>query len=689
MENTTKKEKYQPTIKDMLFLPLVGGARTSPDGTKVAYLMGYLNLKKNNFEVYCYIYNVQSNQIYQLTQTGRASTIQWVNDNTLALRKLTDNGFQIFLFEELIGEGFQVTNHPGGVESFRHFANGFVFLANKPEKINKNRQAKFGSLIHVEEEESSSALYYIDIERVREARVSRDYTSNAVKPVVELSKLLKQPLKIESFVVSPNFDAIFLNCRRKDDLIYETDTYCFRIQLDARLIFENSNEENLASVAKLTEIALPKGARVQAISPDGSKIIISYKERGLKQYFQSDLWILDLVKNEAQLNDANLHEQFSCITQNLDQEPIEVIWTKSGMYIRYWNESTAILARITESGDIEDIDLQGLIPESNFSVNDAGHLSFHGSSATTVADVYLGVANSNGWDIKRITKNNEIVDNWDLGTVESIRWTSKDGTEIEGVLHKPSNFDPSKKYPLLFQVHGGPAASSPMCLLEYGTLFTYPTVQLLNKGILILRPNYRGSLGRGQAFLELNVDNLGVGDMWDLESAIDYLVDLGFVDETKIGSMGWSQGGYISSFVSMHSTRFKAVSAGAALSSWRTYFNGSDCRHAFNISGTPYEKEELYEKTAPMSAISKAQTPIMFQHGENDQRVPLISAMEMYRALKAKGIQTELFVYPGKPHGFLSPKENFAMMVQNYRWFAHFLLGEELNLFMDDERVTI
>ncbi|MFX0095013.1 MAG: alpha/beta hydrolase family protein, partial [Candidatus Hodarchaeota archaeon] len=528
MENTTKKGKYLPTIKDMLLLPLVGGARTSPDGSKVAYLMGDINLKKNNFEVYCYIYNVQSNQTYQLTQTGRASTIQWINDNTLALRKQTNNGFQIFLFEGLIGEGFQVTDHPGGVESFKHFANGFVFLADSPEKRKKDREAKYGSFIHVEEEESSSALYYIDIERVREySRASRDHTSNVAKPIVELSKLLKYPFKIESFVVSPNFDAIFINCRKKDDLIYETDTSCFRIQLDTSLIFENNNEANLASVAELIEIALPNGARVQAISPDGSKIIISYKERGLKQYIQSDLWILDLVKNEAHLNDANLHAKFSCITRNLDQEPLEVVWTKSGIYVLYWNESIAILARITESGDIEDINLQGLVPDSNFSVSDAGYLSFHGSSATTVADVYLGVASSNGWDIKRITKNNELAGNWDLGTVESIRWTSKDGTEIEGVLHKPSNFDPSKKYPLLFQVHGGPAASSPICLLEYGTLFTYPTVQLLNKGILILRPNYRGSLGRGQAFLELNVDNLGVGDMWDLESAIDYLVDLG------------------------------------------------------------------------------------------------------------------------------------------------------------------
>jgi len=97
----------------------------------------------------------------------------------------------------------------------------------------------------------------------------------------------------------------------------------------------------------------------------------------------------------------------------------------------------------------------------------------------------------------------------------------------------------------------------------------------------------------------------------------------------------------------------------------------------------------MFDKTAPISAINKAKTPILFQHGENDQRVPLISAMEMYRALKAKGVKTRLIVFPGQGHGFLKPRESYALMVQNYRWFVHHLLGEELNLLMDDTGETI
>jgi prolyl oligopeptidase len=152
--------------------------------------------------------------------------------------------------------------------------------------------------------------------------------------------------------------------------------------------------------------------------------------------------------------------------------------------------------------------------------------------------------------------------------------------------------------------------------------------------------------------------------------------------------MGWSQGGYISAFAAMHSNRLKAASAGAALSDWRIYRAGSDEPQAILLSGDPFINKALFDKSAPISAVQQAQTPILFQHGEKDPRVPLISAMEMYRALKVRGIQTTLIVFPGQGHGVFKPRENYALMLQNYRWFMHHLMGEELNLLMDDSDET-
>ena len=198
--------------------------------------------------------------------------------------------------------------------------------------------------------------------------------------------------------------------------------------------------------------------------------------------------------------------------------------------------------------------------------------------------------------------------------------------------------------------------------------------------------NYRGSLGRGQKFHELGVDNLGIGDMWDIESALDHLLEQGFVDETKIGAMGWSQGGFISAFLGMHSKRFTAVSCGASVSSWYTFYISSDLRHSLNISGNPTEPGmmDIYRKTAPISGIQTAQTPMLLQHGENDQRISVVSAHELYRSLKDRGIQAELFIFPGMGHGLNKPREVYAAIVQNYRWFMHHFYGEELDFTKDD-----
>ncbi|MGB5317392.1 MAG: prolyl oligopeptidase family serine peptidase, partial [Robiginitalea sp.] len=246
-------------------------------------------------------------------------------------------------------------------------------------------------------------------------------------------------------------------------------------------------------------------------------------------------------------------------------------------------------------------------------------------------------------------------------------------------LHKPADYDPSKKYPLLVVIHGGPTGiSSPQPVPSY----VYPIVQWLNKGALVLMPNYRGSAGYGEEFRSLNVKNLGVGDAWDVLSGVAYLEEKGMIDPSRIGSMGWSQGGYISAFLTTNSDRFKAISVGAGISNWVTYYVNTDI-HPFTrqyLKATPWEDMEVYARTSPMTNISKASTPTLIQHGENDRRVPIANAYELVQGLRDQGVESKLIVYKGFGHGITKPKERLAATWHNWQWFGKYIWGEEIEV---------
>ena len=166
--------------------------------------------------------------------------------------------------------------------------------------------------------------------------------------------------------------------------------------------------------------------------------------------------------------------------------------------------------------------------------------------------------------------------------------------------------------------------------------------RFLAKGALVLEPNYRGSAGYGAAFRALNVRNLGVGDMWDAMSGVDDLVEKGIADPARLGAMGWSEGGYISFFLTTHTDRFKAISAGAGISDWMTYYVSTDITPFTRqyLHATPWDDPEVYAKTSPITTIKQAKTPTLIQLGSNDKRVPVPNSFEAYRGLQDQHVES-------------------------------------------------
>jgi dipeptidyl aminopeptidase/acylaminoacyl peptidase len=305
---------------------------------------------------------------------------------------------------------------------------------------------------------------------------------------------------------------------------------------------------------------------------------------------------------------------------------------------------------------------------------DGRHAAFMTATPASLAEI--GVTDF-PWSPRVLTRMTDQVQAWTLGTREVVSWKSRDWTTIEGVLIKPADFDPAKKYALLCVIHGGPTGVDRPALLSGDTRY-YPSDIWAARGALILKVNYRGSAGYGEKFRRLNYRNLGVGDAWDVLSGVEALVKKGWVDPGRVGCMGWSQGGYISAFLTTSSRAFKAISVGAGISNWATYYYNTDIT-PFTINylvNDPVDDPAIYAKTSPMAYIKKAATPTLIQHGEFDRRVPIANGYELRQGLEDRGVPVEMVVYKGYGHGITKPKSMRAVMEHNLAWFGHYIFGD-------------
>lgn len=419
-------------------------------------------------------------------------------------------------------------------------------------------------------------------------------------------------------------------------------------------------------------VSNPAADRMICWSPDGKSIIYNTDlDDTISNYYKNGhVFKLDLEdKKETQLG------------QDWDEWISSIEWTPAGITATSWQKTKRVFLQINEKNGkvkIQDTPLERFY---SYSFSDDGKsIAYTGANDDVLSEVFLDSYPFE--EAVRITDATGQIADWKLPRAGMISWESKDGTIIEGVLHKPKDFDPEKKYPLLVIIHGGPTGiSSPSPIATY----VYPIVQWVNKGALVLQPNYRGSAGYGEAFRSLNVENLGVGDAWDVESGVDFLIEEGMVDPEKVGAMGWSQGGYISAFLSTSSSKFQAISVGAGISNWMTYYVNTDI-HPFTrqyLKATPWSDKAIYEKTSPMTNINNASTPTLIQHGEFDRRVPTANAFELYQGLQDVGVETKLIIYKGFGHGITKPKERLVAVWHNWQWFGKYIWDEEIALPME------
>ncbi len=254
------------------------------------------------------------------------------------------------------------------------------------------------------------------------------------------------------------------------------------------------------------------------------------------------------------------------------------------------------------------------------------------------------------------------------GEVKSLHWPS-DKYQVQGWLMYPANFDPSKKYPLVVSVHGGPSAANfPSWPSRWNAV-------LPANGYFVLLPNPRGSYGGGEAFTQANVNDFGYGDLRDIEAGVDAAVKAAPIDPARTGIIGWSYGGYMTMWAVTQTTRFKAAVAGAGIANWQSYYgqNKIDTWMLPFFGASVYDKPEAYSRSSPITYIKKVKTPTLVLHGDRDSEVPTPQGYEFWHALKALNVPTELVIYPEEGHAIAKPEHQRDIEERLVAWFDRYL----------------
>lgn len=261
-----------------------------------------------------------------------------------------------------------------------------------------------------------------------------------------------------------------------------------------------------------------------------------------------------------------------------------------------------------------------------------------------------------------------------LGTAKVIEWKAKDGVLIEGILVLPVNYEEDKPLPLIVACHGGPNGAWPEAFIGSADEQVVPISFgfLAGAGYAVLAPNPRGSIAYGPEFTIKNFRDLGGGDLEDILSGVDELIDQGIADRKRLAIWGWSYGGYLSARAITQTSRFKAGVVGAGLTNLISFSGTSDIGESYLPSYFDkyfWQDPYIYLKRSPIMNIAKVTTPTLLQYGEEDIRVPITQGIEFFQGLKIRGIPVELFLFPHEPHVFVNnPKSVVEGLRQLLDW---------------------
>lgn len=643
-----------PSIRTMLSVPRVGSAAVAPAGDRVAYTVTRADWNANRYDTEIFVFD--GNGTRQLTSNAEGSSFSpsWSPDGRHLAFIAHDDGSQVFLIDTDRGTTTQLTSIAGGVNAFKWAPSGMsmaLLLDDQPSEAAEERVETFGTFTVEGIDRNRQHLWLLDASAVLDGR------SPASRQARPGAATLRRLTGGEDFTVGSFFGGTFNFTPDGRELLFDHAIHGGPEALPTQDI----SAVDIATGEIRPIVRRPGIDSSPFPSPDGTQIAFHTLSGPAFNYGRQ--YHFATVPTEGGVPTP--------ISDALPDEGVLLGWYPNGILYRlHTGVETHVYGMDPESLETRQI-TSGMRRVHNADVASAGdRIVFVGEDGATAREVYRVGADGSE---ERLTDFTDQLADWPDHETRLIHWKTADDTTIEGVLYLPEDFarSPSPR-PLLVLLHGGPSVPYRPVRIHQDV---YPIAYWLDRGAVVLAPNYRGSGGYGDRFRAMNVRRLGAAYAEDVLSGIDHLVSEGIADPDRLGAMGWSAGGNAAAFLATRTDRFKAISVGAGIANLYTDYVSNDqpLKLREYLQSTPWDDPEIYRQLSPMTTIGNASTPTLIQHGRDDHRVTLVNAMEFHRGLRAAGVETRLIIYEGTGHVIGRPKERLAANEHNRRWFDAYL----------------
>ncbi|HEX2443839.1 MAG TPA: S9 family peptidase [Vicinamibacterales bacterium] len=632
---------------DLLKVKRVGPVVPSPDGSRAAFVVSeaVMDDEKSEWLSHIHVAAGDGSDSLQLTQGDKSATHpRWSPDGKwiafLSARGGEKEKTSLYRIRVGGGEAERLTHEKSNVTTFEWAPDGksIAFVMPDPQTDEEEKAAKEKRDARViDADEKLARLYVIPVEKVDGKRA--------------LQKLTTGTMHVTGLDWAPDGSTIVFSHQKTPKVFDQND-------ISVVAVSGTDPAEPKALAATAADESDP------AFSPDGRLVAYSASDNPPTWAFTG--WVHVVAAGGGSPR---------ALAKTFDEQPAILGWSADGRSL-YVQEVHGTVGRLSTL----PVDGGSAKPISPTDVNVGGAMLNRGATAVGFAHSWSDkapeayVAKLQPFAATKISRVQNVPEA-PLGTTEVVRWKAPDGLEIEGLLTYPAGYQKGRRVPLLVVVHGGPTGVFTQSFV--GMPNPYPIPLFAARGYAVLRCNVRGSSGYGRKFRYANYQDWGGGDYRDIMSGVDHVISLGVADPERLGIMGWSYGGYMTSWVITQTKRFKAASVGAGVTNLMSFTGTADIPGFIPdyFGGEYWEVFDKWRARSAMFNVKGVTTPTLIQHGEDDRRVPVSQGYELYNALQRQRVPVKMVVYPRQPHGIQEPKLIKDTMERNLEWFDRWILG--------------